>query len=138
MAVSVTWIVCGSRTTPTRLAKLGVCTGSNPGQALSSAAPLQAEISANNELVLKMWIDSRQMSAAGVRESASRQFVAFNENVLEINTSINSLDGVIPYLSGKAFIRSDANSTKAISEGSVSYLIENSFDRKLGEFCSVQ
>ncbi|NBW81055.1 hypothetical protein EBR21_04805 [bacterium] len=119
-------------------AKLGPCTGSNPGQALSSAAPLQAEISANNELVLKMRIDSRQMSAAGVPESVARQFVVFNENVLELNASINNLDGVIPYLSGKAFIRSDANSTKAIAEGSVSYLIENSFDRKLGEFCSVQ
>ncbi|MEN9824315.1 MAG: hypothetical protein RI953_60 [Pseudomonadota bacterium] len=119
-------------------AKLGACTGSNPGQALSSAVPLQADISANNELILKMRIDSRQLSAAGVPESVARQFLAFNENVLELNASINSLDGMIPYLSGKAFIRSDENSAKAIAEGSVSYLIENSFDRKLGEFCSAQ
>ncbi|MFZ9519248.1 MAG: hypothetical protein ACO3A4_02115 [Silvanigrellaceae bacterium] len=119
-------------------AKLGACSGTNPGQSLSSAAPLQAEISANNELVLKMRIDSKQLSAAGVPESVSRQFINFNDNVLELNASINSFDGLVPYLSGKAFVREDANSSKVMAEGSVSYLIENSFDRKLGEFCSAQ
>ncbi|MEN9808800.1 MAG: hypothetical protein RLZZ488_367 [Pseudomonadota bacterium] len=117
-------------------AKLGVCTGSTTNQGLSSAAPVQAEISKNEELVLKLKIDSRQMSSAGVPESVVRQFVAFNDMQLEINASINSFDGVVPYLSGKAFVRSE-DGGKPLAEGSVSYLIENSFDRKLGEFCSV-
>lgn len=117
-------------------AKLGVCSGSVQNQGLSSAAPLQAEISKNNELALKLKIDTRQMSSAGVPESVVRQFVAFNDMQLEMNASINSFDGVVPYLSGKAFVRSD-DSSKPLAEGSVSYLIENSFDRKLGEFCSV-
>ncbi|MEY3903855.1 MAG: hypothetical protein RL189_3161 [Pseudomonadota bacterium] len=117
-------------------AKLGVCTGSAQNQGLSSAAPVQAEISKNNELVLKLKVDTRQMSSAGVPESVVRQFVTFNDMQLEMNASINSFDGVVPYLSGKAFVRSEEGS-KPLAEGSVSYLIENSFDRKLGEFCSV-
>ncbi len=119
-------------------AKLGACTGSVPSQSLASAVPVQAEISANNELVLKMKIDTRQLSAAGVPESVVKQFIAFNENILELNASMNRFDSLIPYLSGKAFVRADGSATKALAEGSVSYLIENSFDRKLGEFCSAQ
>lgn len=118
--------------------KLGACSGTNPGQSLSSAAPVLAELSGNNELVLKLKVDTRQLSAAGVPDSAVRQFMPFDEMTLELNASINSFENVVPYLSGKAFVRADVNSTKAVAEGSVSYLIENSFDRKLGEFCSIQ
>lgn len=117
--------------------KLGACTGANLTQSLSSAAPLSAEVSSNGELVLKMKIDSRQLSAAGVPDSVVRQFQPFNDNVLELNASVNSFENVIPYLSGKAFVRADFSSAQTLAEGSVSYLLENSFDRRLGEFCSI-
>lgn len=117
-------------------AKVGACTGTSAGQVLASAAPVLAEVSSANELVLKMKIDTRQLAAAGVPESVVRQFSQFDEKVLEMNASMNRFDNLVPYLSGKAFIRADDASNKLLAEGSVSYLIENSFDRKLGEFCS--
>jgi hypothetical protein len=119
-------------------AKLGACTGTSSGQVLASASPVQAEISAANELVVKMKIDSRQLAAAGVPDSVVRQFAQFDDHLLELNASLNKFETLVPYLSGKAFVRSDVNAKKAVAEGSVSYLIENSLDRTLGEFCSVQ
>lgn len=119
-------------------AKLGSCAGTSSGQSLASAVPVEAEISPNNELILKMKIDSKQLAAAGVPDSVVRQFMQFDEKLLEMNASMNKFDSLVPYLSGKAFVRSGDSSNKAVAEGSVSYLIENSFDRKLGEFCSVQ
>ena len=85
-----------------------------------------------------MKIDSKQMAAAGVPESIVKQFRTFNDAILELNASSNKMEDLVPYLSGKAFIRADSAAASALAEGSVSYLIENSFDKTLGEFCSVQ
>ncbi|NBO38911.1 hypothetical protein EBU99_10050 [bacterium] len=118
--------------------KLGACGSATVNPSLSSALPVQAEVSKNKELVLKMKIDSKQMAAAGVPESIVKQFRTFNDAILELNASSNKMEDLVPYLSGKAFIRADSAAASALAEGSVSYLIENSFDKTLGEFCSVQ
>ncbi|MEN9530574.1 MAG: hypothetical protein RI932_2447 [Pseudomonadota bacterium] len=117
--------------------KLGNCSAAFARPEFASAMPVQAEVSTDNELLLKMKIDVRQLAAAGVPESVVRQFLAFNESILELNATSNRMDGVVPYLSGKAFVRlANSANTTALAEGSVSYLIENSFDKTLGEFCS--
>lgn len=116
--------------------KTGSCTGAPVRVDLASAMPMQAEVSRDNELVIKMKIDVRQMASAGVPESVVKQFIQFNEAVLEANATSNSFDNRVPYLSGKAFIRSENAEAPALAEGSVSYLIENTFDKNLGDFCS--
>jgi hypothetical protein len=117
--------------------KTGNCSAATLRPEWASAMPVQAEVSADNELVLKMKIDVRQLAAAGVPESVVKQFLPFNDATLELNASSNRMDGVVSYLSGKAFVRADNGSGATLAEGSVSYLIENSFDKTLGQFCSV-
>ncbi|MEY4064427.1 MAG: hypothetical protein RIR26_635 [Pseudomonadota bacterium] len=101
-----------------------------------SAQQISANVSSNGELVIQMKMDTKRMSAAGVPESVVRQFLPFHDLVLELNATVNKLENLVPYMSGKAFVRASAESKDVLTEGSVSYLIENSFDKRLGEFCS--
>lgn len=101
-----------------------------------SAQRISADVSANGELVIQMKVDTKRMSAAGVPESVVRQFLPFHDLVLELNATVNSFENLVPYMSGKAFVRNSPESKDVLAEGSVSYLIENSFDKRLGEFCS--
>lgn len=104
---------------------------------LLSAQPMNAEVTSSGELVLKMSIDTKQMAAAGVPQSIIAQFLRFEQASLELNVTSNSFEGVVPYLSGKAYLKAQSGG-ELLSEGSVSYLIENTFDRTLGQFCSAQ
>jgi hypothetical protein len=118
-------------------AEQGACTKTPLSLELSSAIAAQAELSPSQELVVRMKIDTKKMAAAGVPDSVVRQFLPFQDKELELNARRNSFGQAVPYLSGKAFIRQDNTGSGVLAEGSVSYLIENSFDRALGQFCSV-
>lgn len=115
----------------------GQCQGAQNRPELGSALPMSAEVSAAGELQLSLSIDMKQMAAAGVPLSVIRQFQNFEQAELELSVTNNSFESVVPYLSGKAYLK-EKQSQKLLAEGSVSYLIENSFDRQLGEFCSAQ
>lgn len=118
-------------------AKAGPCSDTAMSPELSSAQAMLAEVTNSGELVLKMSIDTKQMAASGVSQSTVAQFMPFEQSSLELNVTSNSFEGLVPYLSGKAYLKSQSGS-EVLSEGSVSYLIENTFDRTLGEFCSAR
>lgn len=118
-------------------AKIGQCSESTSNPELSSAQPMAAEVTSAGELILKLSIDTKHMATAGVPQSVVAQFLPFEQSTMELNVTSNSFEGLVPYLSGKAYFKSQS-SGDLLSEGSVSYLIENTFDRTLGEFCSTR
>ncbi|MEY2987534.1 MAG: hypothetical protein RJB13_1055 [Pseudomonadota bacterium] len=115
----------------------GKCTESSSDPELSSAQQLAAEVTSAGELLLKMSVDTKQMAAAGVPQSVVAQFAPFEQSTMELSVTSNNFEGLVPYLSGKAYFKS-RNDGDILSEGSVSYLIENTFDRTLGAFCSAR
>lgn len=104
---------------------------------LASAKPMLAEVTSAGELSLGLEVDIKQMLASGVPPSVVAQFQPFERSTLELSVTSNSFERLVPYLSGKAYLTA-RGSGERLAEGSVSYLLETTFDRNLGEFCSAQ